>query len=154
MVLNNVIRTFICADAGWIDVMIPVAAPDVGSAVPLIEGMDSDGGWLTVLFSGVRRTSKPTMIPIEVNGTPWRGSANAFVSHGVDYVGSFSGLYSGRDYGLPGDVLDAVEAKYEYWRRECYFAALLAVGIQAPGRESSESIGVLNVNFVRENRSE
>ncbi|GAA2021257.1 hypothetical protein GCM10009839_17710 [Catenulispora yoronensis] len=149
-ILNGLIRKFVSPDAGWIDVAVPVAINGPMAATPLVEGLKDDTRWLQVLYSSVRRTSRPILIPIEVNGTPWRGSGNAFVSQGMDYVGRFGGLYRGIEYDLPADTLEKIESRYEYWREECYFAALLALAILSPDKESQESIGVLNINFLRE----
>lgn len=149
-VLNRVIAVLVCREAAWLDVVVPVHSVP-SAAVPLVEGLVSEMGWLQVWASGVRRTTRPTLIPIQVNRVPWRGSGNAYTSRGIDYVGSFRGLYADPEYGLASDLLSKIEARYQYWRDECYFGALLAVAIRAPEPGSSDAIGVLNLNFRCEN---
>jgi hypothetical protein len=150
-VLSRVIGALVCSDVGWLDVVVPVPASMPATAVPLAEGLVSEPGWLQVWASGVRRTNRPTQIPIQVNGIPWRGSGNAYVSRGIDYVGSFRGIYTSAEYGLAADVVSRVEAKYGYWRDECYFGALLAAAVSAPEPGASAVVGVLNLNFRTEN---
>ncbi|MFX0574755.1 helix-turn-helix domain-containing protein, partial [Nocardia nepalensis] len=150
-VLNRVIAALVCQDAAWLDVVVPVGALGSAAAVPLVEGLVSELGWLQVWASGVRRTTRPTLIPIQVNGTPWRGSGNAFLSRGIDYVGSFRGLYTASEYGLAPKVVSEIQARYDYWREECYFGALLAAAIRSPEPGSSDAVGVLNLNFRFEN---
>ncbi|WP_410874734.1 helix-turn-helix domain-containing protein [Nocardia sp. A7] len=151
VVLNRVVTTLVCQDAAWLDVVVPAHSDAPLVAVPLVEGLVSEHGWLQVWASGVRRTTRPTLIPIQVNGTPWRGSGNAFLSRGIDYVGSFRGLYSAPEYDLAPDVASEIEARYDYWRDECYFGALLAAAIRSPEPGASAIIGVLNLNFRFEN---
>jgi len=150
-VLNRVVTTSVCQDAAWLDVVVPVPSDPPTAAVPFVEGLVSEHGWLQVWASGVRRTTRPTLIPIQVNGTPWRGSGSAFLSQGIDYVGSFRGLYAASEYDLAPEVASEVEARYDYWRDECYFGALLAAAIRSPEPGASEVIGVLNLNFRFEN---
>ncbi|WP_330256870.1 helix-turn-helix transcriptional regulator [Nocardia sp. NBC_00565] len=150
-VLNRVVATLVCPDAAWLDVVVPVHSDVPTAAVPLVEGLVSEHGWLQVWASGVRRTTRPTLIPIQVNGTPWRGSGNAFLSRGIDYVGSFRGLYTASEYDLAPEVASEIEARYDYWRDECYFGALLAAAIRSPEPGASDIIGVLNLNFRFEN---
>ncbi|MFC9995729.1 hypothetical protein [Nocardia sp. NPDC127526] len=149
-VLNRVIATLVCREAAWLDVVVPVHSVSP-AAVPLVEGLVSELGWLQVWASGVRRTTRPTLIPVQVNGIPWRGSGNAYLSRGIDYVGSFRGLYADPEYGLAPGLLSKIEARYRYWRDECYFGALLAVAIRTPEPGGSDALGVLNVNFRCEN---
>lgn len=150
-VLNRVITVLVCQDAAWLDVVVPVHSVAPTMAIPLVEGLVSEPGWLQVWASGVRRTTRPTLIPMQVNGIPWRGSGNAFLSRGIDYVGSFRGLYSASRYDLAPEVESEIEARYDYWRDECYFGALLATAIRSPEPGASEAIGVLNLNFRVEN---
>lgn len=56
------------------------------------------------------------MIPIQVNGVPRCGSGNAYLSRGIDYVGSFQGLYTTGEYGLEPEVVTKIEDRYRYWR--------------------------------------
>ncbi|WP_157120950.1 helix-turn-helix domain-containing protein [Nocardia miyunensis] len=150
--LNRVIAALVCRDVAWLDVVVPVQNPTpAGAAAPVADGVVSDLGWLQVWASGVRRTTRPSLIPIQVHGIAWRGSGNAFLSGGIDYVGSFRGLYSRAEYGLAPKVVSQIESRYEYWREECYFAALLAVAIRSPEPGVSDAVGVLNLNFTTEN---
>jgi hypothetical protein len=144
---NEVVRSFVCADLGWIDVMVPVMPVRADIPNLLLKNVESEPGWLKMMFSGVRRTMPPTLIPIEVNGIPWRGSGNAFMCGGIDYVSSFRNRYTQAHYGLSSDVAQRMEAQYAYWRREHYFSALLAIAILAPRKGAVRSIGVLNLNF-------
>jgi hypothetical protein len=147
-ILGDFARALLSPDLGWIDVMTAMAeaGPEFDR---LIDGLESSSGWLRIAYSGTVRTSRPIAIPLEVNGEPWRGSATAFASNGVDYIGSFRGVFSER-YALPCHVIAKIEAKYDYWRRESFFGALLAISIPSPD-DGDESIGVLNLNFLREN---
>jgi hypothetical protein len=151
---NDVVRTFISQDLGWIDVMTPVVPVDADRRNLLLDGVDSPPGWLRILFSSVRRTGSPVLIPIEVNGTPWRGSGNAFLCGGIDYVSSFQGRYGDADYGLPPPVVDRIESTYAYWREQQYFSSLLAIAILSRadrGDRVAHPVGVLNLNFSVEN---
>lgn len=148
-ILNEVIRNFISADIGWLDVMVPVIPTEEDAPRLLIQNVKNERGALKIFFSSVRRTNPTTLIPIDVNGKPWRGSGNSFVSSGIDYVSTFRNCYS-QDYGLPSDVALKIEAQYSYWRNEHYFSSLLAVAILAPIEDSSRAVGVLNLNFANE----
>jgi hypothetical protein len=150
-ILQGVIKSFVCQEIGWLDVMVPVRPTEEDGPRLLIQCGGTGDVWLKVLFSGVRRTNQPTLIPTSVNHKPWRGSGNAFLSRGIDYVGSFQGRYSGRDYNLPRGLARQIEGQYAYWRQEHYFASLLAIAILAPESDSVNSVGVLNFNFKREN---
>lgn len=149
--LQGVIKSFICQDIGWLDVMIPVRPTEADRRNLLIKCAGTGDIWLKILFSGMRRTNEPTLIPTKVNRKPWRGSGNAFLSRGTDYVCSFQGRYTGRDYNLPKTLARQMESRYAYWRQEHYFSSLLAIAILASERDSVESVGVLNFNFKREN---
>ncbi|MEV6877522.1 hypothetical protein [Amycolatopsis sp. NPDC051128] len=147
--LAALIKKLGCTHLGWLDVMIPVQPEETKSSRRLIDGVTYDGG-LQVLFSSTRRTGPPTIIPIKVNNTPWRGSANAFISCGLDYISSFQGLYEGPEYNLPPRVLKEVEQRYDYWREECSFASLLAIAVLTPEEDPARAVGVLNLNFEQE----
>jgi len=148
-ILNEVIRNFISADIGWLDVMVPVIPTEEDAPRLLIQNVKNERGALKILFSSVRRTNPTTLIPIDVNGKPWRGSGNSFVSSGIDYVSTFRNCYS-QDYGLPSDVASKIETQYSSWRHEHYFSSLLAVAILAPIEDSSRAVSVLNLNFANE----
>jgi Domain of unknown function (DUF4062) len=150
-ILQAVTKNFVCQDIGWLDVMIPVKPTEEDRPSLLLQCAGTGDIWLKVLYSGIRRTNKPTLIPTSVNRKAWRGSGNAFLSDGIDYVGSFQGRYSGREYNLPRGLARQMETQYAYWRQEHYFASLLAIAILAPESGSVRAVGVLNFNFKREN---
>jgi hypothetical protein len=147
--LNEAIGLFVTSGVVWLDVMAPVVPSESDFPNLLLRDVQSSGEWLKVLFSSVRRTRPPMLIPIEINGVPWRGSGNALVACGIDYVSSFRGRYL-EGYDLPGPVAREIEHKYEYWRQEHYFGSLLAVAILAPADDPPRAIGVMNMNFSGE----
>ncbi|HMH90086.1 MAG TPA: hypothetical protein VK586_03275 [Streptosporangiaceae bacterium] len=149
--VKGVLGNFVSPDIGWLDVMIPVLPKESDRPRLLIQQGEMGDVWLKVLYSAIRRTTRPTLIPTQVNLRPWRGSGNAYLSSGIDYVSSFQGRYGGRDYSLPRGVAKQIERQYAYWKQEHYFAALLAISIPAPGNNSTGSAGVLNLNFRQEN---
>lgn len=150
-ILQGVIKSFVCQDTGWLDVMVPVRPTEADRPNLLMKCAGTGDIWLKVVFSGMRRTNEPTLIPTIVNKKPWRGSGNAFLSRGMDYVCSFQGRYSGRDYNLSKTLAKQMESQYSYWAQEHYFASLLAISIPASENDLSKSVGVLNFNFRREN---
>jgi hypothetical protein len=150
-ILQGMIKSFVSSDIGWLDVMVPVKPTEVDRPHLLLQCEGTDDIWLKVIFSEIRRTNQPTLIPTKVNQKPWRGSGNAYLSRGMDYVCSFKGHYSGRDYNLPRALARRIEQQYTYWREEHYFASLLAIAILTSERDPVESVGVLNFNFTREN---
>jgi len=150
-ILQGVIKSFVSPDIGWLDVMVPVKPTEADRPRLLLQCEGTGDIWLKVIFSGMRRTNQPTLIPTRVNQKPWRGSGNAFLSRGMDYVCSFQERYSGRDYNLPRGLARQIEQQYAYWRQGHYFASLLAIAILTSERDSAEPMGVLNFNFTREN---
>ena len=90
--LQHILNAVICT-GGWIDIVIPTKIDSNDIPNLLIAGIDSDSNWLRVRYSSVPRSNVPTLIPIEVNGIPWRGSGAAFKSKGIDYIGDFTNMY-------------------------------------------------------------
>lgn len=151
--LQDVVADAIAPDLGWIDVMVPVR-PDEGDLPSLlIPDAEPSAVWLKVWLSGIPRSRQPTLIPTRVNNVPWRGSGNAFVARGLDYVSSFRGKFPASTYGLSRTQARRIERQYVIWRDQHYFASLLAVAIVAPDKneEPPTPIGVLNLNFRAEN---
>ena len=148
--LQGVVKSFVCQDIGWLDVMVPVRPTKADMPNLLIKCAGTGDIWLKILFSGMRRTNAPALIPTSVNQKPWRGSGNAFLSRGVDYVCSFQGRYSGRDYNLSRALTRQMESQYAYWRQEHYFSSLLAIAILSTEGDSAGSVGVLNFNIKSE----
>jgi hypothetical protein len=149
--LHQALKQLLSDELGWLDVAVPVFPTKADhSALLHPELHPEDGLWLKVRFSEHKRLHRPTLIPIEVRGAPWRGSGNAFLSEGLDYVGSFRRVYSGPESELPERVASQLEKRYELWRREAYFASLLSVAIEAPNELDPRPIGVLNLNFAVE----
>lgn len=147
--LNAAAKVFVASEVVWLDVMLPVLPTESDRPNLLLTDVRTSTEWLKVLFTSVRRTRPPMLIPIEVNGVPWRGSGNALMSCGIDYVSSFRGRYLD-GYGLPERVARDIDRRYEYWRKEHYFGSLLAVAVMASVEDPPSAIGVLNLNFSTE----
>jgi hypothetical protein len=152
-IVADILKSFISPHLGWLDVMIPVTPSTADVPNLLIANLGDESKWLKVLFSSIRRTNPPKLIPTQVNGMPWRGSGNALICGGMDYVSCFYRRFRQIDYGLPDNVLKTIETQYAYWQREHYFSSLLAVAILPSDTDSDDSedaIGVLNLNFSHE----
>ncbi len=148
LTLCDIVKRYLAPDIGWIDVMIPLSSADSKTYDRLMNGIDEKVSvWLKVVYTDVRRTNPPRLIPTSILGKSWRGSGTAFSVCGIDYVSSFKDKYEGGKYDISENQEKEIIEQYNQWSSGHHFSSILAVGISANSRDHSASIGVLNLNF-------
>lgn len=146
--LSEIVKKYISPDIGWIDAMVRLHPTESLEYEKLIEGIDDKvSSWLKIVYTGVRRTNPPRLIPVDISGKSWRGSGTAFSVCGIDYVSSFQDKFKTAEYDIPIEQEDSIVRQYDEWSSGHHFSSILAVGIPANYRDHSKSIGVINLNF-------
>ncbi len=147
--VGELCRLLIHPDIAWVDVMERIEQPDACNSAKLVTSASAGTlGWLQVVFSEVPRTATPRVIPIDIEGKPWRGSGAAFASQGIDYVDRMVTRLLPSEYNLDQNEGKRITEQYRAWECQDHFASLIALSIPSPGNSSITSgAGVLNLNL-------
>lgn len=148
--LGNLCRAVIHPEVTWVDAMASLSVGDADErrgTTLLGRDEQSTPGWLRIVLSEMPRTDEPRLIPVSVNGIPWRGSGAAFLSQGINYVDRCVERIPFASYRLPEQEASAVRDLYQTWEAEHSFASIVAVAVPRT-LEDRASVGVLNLNFA------